>query len=104
MVNEQDEIQLILNDRFGLINSDGWFNAFVERINYLIQMDFPKLVNLLYGLDVSEKILTVMLKEHSETEASEIIARLIIERQREKIRTRALYKKPGDDIKKKKKW
>jgi hypothetical protein len=103
-VNDQDEIQKDLSDRFSLTNAEDWFQHFVERIDYLVQTDFPKLVNILYGLDVSEKKLSEMLKEHPGTDAAEIIARLIIERQRKKIHTRALYKKPGDDIPEADKW
>jgi len=104
MVNEQDEIQFILSDQFAITNSDNWFNQFVERIDYLLQTDFPKLVNILYGLDVSETKLAVMLKESPGRDTAEIIARLIIERQTEKIRTRALNTKRDDDIADSEKW
>src|SRR5690606_3449587 len=104
MVNEQDEIQFILSDRFAITNSEDWFNQFVERIDYLLQTDFPKLVNILYGLDVSETKLAVMLKESPGRDTAEIIARLIIERQTEKIRTRALNTKRDDDIADSEKW
>ena|SRR5690606_39148344 len=104
MVNEQDEIQFILSDQFAITNSDNWFNQFVERIDYLLQTDFPKLVNILYGLDVSETKLAVMLKEHPGKDAAEIIARLIMERQREKINSRTQNKKPGEDIPDDEKW
>lgn len=104
MVNEQDEIQLILNDRFGISNADNWFQEFVERIDYLVQTDFPKLVHALYTLDVSETKLSGLLKEHTGIDAAEIIARLIIERQREKIHSRNQHRKPGDDIPESEKW
>ena len=108
MVNEDDEMRIALSDSFSLSvkvpDETEWFHSLANRIDYLIQTDFNKLVNILYGLDVNETKLSNMLKEHPGTDAAKIIARLIIERQREKIRSRALYKKPGDDIPEAEKW
>ena len=104
MVNERDELKVILNDRFGISNSDNWFQEFVERIDYLVQTDFLKLVHILYTLDVSERKLSGLLKEHDGSDAAEIIARLIIERQREKIHSRTQNRKPGYDIPESEKW
>ncbi len=106
-MNVQDEIQLTLSDSFSLAHvSDEaeWFQLLTDRIDYLIQTDFNKLVSILYRLDVSETKLSQMLKDQTGTDAAEIIARMIIERQREKIITRAAFKKPGDDIPEADKW
>ncbi len=59
-----------------------------NRINDLILHDFNKLVMLLYRIDVSEKKLTALLKENNATDAADIIATLVIERQEEKIKSR----------------
>ena len=106
-MNEQEELRITLSDSFSLDNiSDEaeWFQLLTERIDYLIQTDFNKLVSILYRLDVSEMKLSQMLKEHPGTDAAEIIARMIIERQREKIKSRAAFKNPGDDIPEEDKW
>lgn len=106
-MNEQDELRITLSDSFSLENvSDEaeWFQLLAGRIDYLIQTDFNKLVHILYRLDVSETKLSNMLKEHSGTNAAEIIARMIVERQREKIQSRAAFKNPGDDIPEEDKW
>lgn len=108
MVDEQDEIRITLNDSFTLsanvCDEADWFQLLTDRIDYLIQTDFNKLVHILYRLDISEIKLSQMLKEHAETNAAEILARMIIERQREKLRARAAYKRPGDDIPDADKW
>ena len=106
-MNEQDELRITLSDSFSLDNiadEAEWFQLLIGRIDYLIQTDFNKLVHILYRLDVSEMKLSQMLKEHPGTDAAEIIAQMIIERQREKIKSRAAFKNPGDDIPEEDKW
>jgi hypothetical protein len=61
-------------------------------INKLLQSNFEKLVNLLYRIDVSEKKLKQLLKDHPKEDAGNIIASLIIERQLEKIKSRKQFK------------
>ena len=106
-MNVQDEIQLTLSDSFSLAHASDeaeWFQLLTARIDYLIQTDFNKLVSILYRLDVSETKLSQMLKDQTGTDAAEIIARMVIERQREKIQSRAAFKKPVDDIPEAEKW
>ena len=106
-MNEQDEIRISLSDSFSLENiSDEaeWFQLLKGRIDYLIQTEFNKLIHILYRLDINEAKLSKMLQEHLGTDAAEIIARMIIERQREKIKSRAAFKNPGDDIPEEDKW
>ena len=64
-----------------------------DHINHLIQSDFQKLVSVLYRIDVSEAKLKYLLKENTETDASGIIADLIIERQLQKIKSRQEYRR-----------
>jgi len=72
-------------------------------INQLIQVNFEKLLALLYHIDVSESKLKQLLKEHPGEDAGNIIATLIIERQEQKIKLRK-QNKPGTDIPEKEKW
>ncbi len=65
-------------------------------INQLLQNNFEKLVSLLYRIDVSEKKLKQLLKDHPKEDAGNIIASLIIERQLEKIKSRKLFKTDAD--------
>lgn len=60
-------------------------------INDLILNDFQKLILILYKVDVDEKKLKKILKENVGTDAGEIIATLIIERELQKIETRKQF-------------
>ena len=67
----------------------------IELIDQLIQFDFPRLVNLLYRIDISEEKLILLLKENQQVDAAKIIAALIIERLLEKINSRQVFGKDG---------
>jgi hypothetical protein len=59
-----------------------------ERIGILINTDFSALVQLLYRVDVGETRLRQLLQENRTTDAGRLIARLVLERQWQKIETR----------------
>jgi hypothetical protein len=63
-----------------------------DRINTMITADFNGLISLLYRIDVSEPKLKQLLKENTGTDAGLLIARLILERQWQKIETRRKYR------------
>ena len=75
---------------------DGLHTALSRYINDLIINDFPKLINLLYRLDVSEKKLQQWLLDNTAEDAGKIIASLVIERQLQKIQSRSQFR-PKDD-------
>ena len=63
-------------------------------INDLINKDFNKLVNLLYRIDISEQKLKIALQNEDKTISSgKTIARLIIERQLQKLEFRNKFSK-----------
>jgi len=68
----------------------------INRINELIQKDFSYLLNLLYRIDVSEEKLKSVLNSHPETDAAILITQLIIERQKEKFKSKQINKNFGD--------
>ena len=72
-------------------------------INDLINNDFPKLVSVLYRMDVNETKLKQLLNENPGTDAGVIIASLMIERQEQKIRSRQAHK-PDKNISDEEKW
>jgi hypothetical protein len=74
-----------------------------KHINKLIQVNFEKLLSLLYRIDVSEPKLKKLLQEHLGEDAGNIIATLIIERQEQKIKLRE-QSRPGTDIPETEKW
>jgi hypothetical protein len=87
----------VTNDKQQLVK------ALAEGINQLIQTDFARLINILYRIDISEKTLKETLEQQADEDAGLLIARLIIERQLEKQRMRAQFKK-GDNIPDDDKW
>jgi hypothetical protein len=74
-----------------------------ERLNGLIRDDFNTLLQLLYRIDINEARLRQLLQEKSGEDAGKIIARMIIERQWQKIQTRRQYK-PTDSGPEEEKW
>lgn len=85
-------------------SGERWFAALSQHINNMILYEFPKLVEVLYRLDVNEGTLTQLLKDSPEADAGSIIGALIIQRQLQKIKTRDEYHKDGSDIDEKDKW
>jgi hypothetical protein len=74
-----------------------------EYINHLIQTDFNRLVAILYRIDISEDTLNLTLKGNQGTDAGLLIARLVLERQLQKIQMRQQFK-PQQDIPDDEKW
>ena len=70
----------------------------IAYINDLITNDFPSLVQLLYRVDVDEKKLKNLLQQEQHTDAAEVIAELIAERQMQKKDTKQAFKKSNDSI------
>ncbi|HET6253851.1 MAG TPA: hypothetical protein VFE32_07245 [Puia sp.] len=63
-----------------------------KKIDAMIIDDFNRLISLLYRIDVNESKLKQLLKENPGTNAGLLIARLILERQWQKIETRRKYR------------
>lgn len=72
-----------------------------EQINWLINNDFPRLVQMLYRLDVDENKLRSLLQQQETTDSATLITNLIIERQLKKAEVRNPTKNdtdmPGDE-------
>lgn len=70
------------------------FEAFAQYIDHLAQTDFNKLLNILYRIDVSEeKVKKALAENQNKVPAGQVIAKLLIERETEKIKLRAKYSK-----------
>jgi hypothetical protein len=69
-----------------ILNDDLLIQQLSDYINQLILVNFERLVQLLYRIDVSEAKLKYLLKENPNEDAGRIIALLIIERQIQKIK------------------
>ena len=86
-----------LNHSFGLdlpeaASLDALTVVLADRINTMITGDFNRLVSLLYRIDVNEAKLKKLLRENPGVDAGLLIARLILERQWQKIETRRKYR------------
>ena len=60
-------------------------------VNRLINHDFARLIALLYRIDINETRLKKLLAENKGSNAGRIIAWMILERQKEKQRSRKLF-------------
>jgi hypothetical protein len=63
-----------------------------NHINLLINTDFEKLIYYLYRIDVNETKMKQLLQQQGGENASQLIARLIIDRQLQKIKSRAEHR------------
>lgn len=65
-----------------------------EYLNNLLVRDYNKLITILYRIDISQEKAVAALAEYAEKESpGETLARLIIDRQLEKLITRRKYRK-----------
>lgn len=65
-----------------------------EHLDHLVLNDFNKLISILYRIDIAQEKAILELNKNAEgVSPGEILARLIIERQLQKIKTRRKYRK-----------
>lgn len=70
------------------------FQLLCDFIDRLIQNDFNQLLSILYRVDISEEKLKLKLAENKDQQmSSKIIAQMLIDRELEKIASRAKYRK-----------
>ncbi|MBS1733321.1 MAG: hypothetical protein JST02_08505 [Bacteroidetes bacterium] len=75
-----------------------------HKINELIENDFSRLVQLLYSIDVSEQKLKSLLRENPDTDAGRIIAHLILERQKQKLQSKEIFRQNPELDDSEEKW
>ena len=63
-----------------------------EKLKYLLDEKFDALVNILYRIDISERKLSQLFSCNNRDSIPASLAKMIIERQLEKLRLRKLYK------------
>jgi hypothetical protein len=88
------ELSLTLHEK---MSDDEVCSLLAAYINDLIKNDFEKLIAYLYRIDVSEQKLKSLLQQHPQEDAGNIIASLIIERQKQKIKTRQQFDSRRDN-------
>ena len=85
------------------LRSEVFFKQLADYINELVIGDFDYLVSLLYRIDVDEKKVRALLASAKDAVAGELIAKLIIERQEQKIKSKEQFK-PPTNIPEEEKW
>ncbi|MES2881011.1 MAG: hypothetical protein V4676_02595 [Bacteroidota bacterium] len=75
-----------------------------DYVNHLLLHNFSQLVQLLYRVDVSEKKLKRLLKDHPSTDAGVLIANILWTRHAEKIKSASANKTTGYNIREDDKW
>ena len=75
-----------------------------DHINLLINTDFEKLIYYLYRIDVNEAKMKQLLRQQGGENAATLIARLIIDRQLQKIKSRAEHRSGTIDDESAERW
>ncbi len=86
------------------LSDEDLVDAFAVHLNDMIVHQFPQLVTALYRIDVSEQKIRQTLKENPMADAGKIIAHLVIERQKQKLKTRELFRSRDNDIDDNERW
>lgn len=68
------------------------------KLEMLVEKDFQQFVLLLYQVDVPEEKVKQILATQNYPDVYHNVARLIIERQAEKIRSREIYRQPPESL------
>ena len=79
-------------NQLDLLSDEKLLIELASEINNLMLINFERLVQLLYRIDVSEIKLKTLLKENPNEDAGRIIASLIIERQFQKLKLKSEMK------------
>ena len=72
--------------------------------NHLINTDFEKLIYYLYRIDVNETKMKQLLQQQGGENAAQLIAKLIIDRQLQKLKSRAEYRQNNTDDEGAERW
>jgi response regulator of citrate/malate metabolism len=96
-MEEQEELSKAISSRFeidvtGNYSLDDLKQALFYRIRELLDKNVERLLSMLYRVDLSQNKLDEIFQNESKEDIAEKIAEAVIERQLEKIKTRAYYK------------
>lgn len=72
-------------------------SALVRAFEYLVEDDFPKLVQILYRADVDQDKLKKLLESTENASSGEIIADAYLARQKAKLEIWSKYSKPSSE-------
>lgn len=74
------------------INEEQMLNLLADRIAYMLEYQLEYLFSMMYRMDVSEKKVSAALHPLADEPANVGLARLVIERQKERLFTKEHYK------------
>ena len=95
--NLPDRLQNLLPEVESILDEKALLDLFTKRVEEMMRDDLDLLLSSLYRLDVEEHKIQQALRSAT-VPVAEGIARLIIERQKEKILTRKKYSGKGGDF------
>jgi hypothetical protein len=67
------------------------YNQILPFIDELLNDDYPKLMSMLYRIDIDEDFLSRKLKESEQSDTHEVITDLILKRELQKVIIREMY-------------
>jgi hypothetical protein len=79
-----------------VVHSPEWYRQLVDAVNKLVVNDFSALIQILYRLDVSEEKIRVALANNPNNDAADLIAKLLLERQVQKLESRKAFRQKGE--------
>jgi hypothetical protein len=95
-------------NEMGIIFPGGDFEknreVLAAQINDWLVNNFDKLISVLYRMDISEVKLKTLLHNNPTTDAGQIIADLMMERQAAKIKSRQQYGQRENSVDEEEKW
>lgn len=85
-----------ISDELSTAEKEALLEELEAAINWMIGHRFDALVQVLYRMDVDEQRLRTLLRQSGDTDAARIIARLMVERQLQKIHARRQFRQDRD--------
>ncbi|MEP0987711.1 hypothetical protein [Ekhidna sp.] len=80
-----------LDFKEGENESDRLEDFLTKQVNYLLDHDFNRLLNILYRIDIPENKVKALLQKSAQGEIARNLALAIIKRQKQKVITRQQY-------------
>ena len=79
-------------DGFGDASERAFLDAIADRVAWFLEHDMDMLMSYLYRLDVAEHLINEALMPFSEEAPNQALAKLIVNRQKQRIATKGKYK------------
>ena len=79
-------------DQWESLDDEALFQIILDRVNELLETDIDLLMSYLYRLDVEESKINHALSMNALLPANQGIARLILERQKQRMITKKMFK------------